>query len=67
MLERQLSRLLRVALRRAAGTRSVPWALLGVGAFVLRRALRAGKDETARVRVRMGETVTVSVREARDR
>lgn len=62
MLERQLSRLLRVALRRAAGERSVPWAIILVGGYLLRRALR--EDEPVKqVKVRRGDDLNVSVRE----
>lgn len=60
MLERQLSRLLRVALRRAAGERSVPWAIIVVGAYLLRHALR--EDEPMkRINVRPGDDVAISV------
>lgn len=63
MLERQLSRMLRHAFRRAAGERSLSWAAIGLAALVLRRALRDDDDTVARVKVRRGRSLTVSVRE----
>jgi hypothetical protein len=60
MLERKLSQLLAVAVKRAAGERSVPWAIIVVGAYLLRRALRDPGDVKT-VTVRRGQTVSVSV------
>jgi hypothetical protein len=60
MLERKLSQLLSHAIRRAAGERSVPWAIVVVGAYLARRALRAPADVET-VTVRRGQTMTVSV------
>lgn len=61
MLERQLSRLYRVALRRAAGERSVPWAIIVVGAYLLRHALR-DDEPVKRLKVRPGDDLNVAVR-----
>jgi hypothetical protein len=60
MLERKLTQLLGVAVRRAAGQRSIPWAIVVVGAYLLRRALRDA-DDVETVTVRRGKTVSVSV------
>jgi hypothetical protein len=61
VLERQLSRLYRVALRRAAGERSVPWAIIVVGAYLLRHALR-DDEPVKRLKVRPGDDLNVAVR-----
>ena len=60
MLERKLTQLLGVAVRRAAGQRSIPWSIIVVGAYLLRRALRDA-DDVETVTVRRGQTVSVSV------
>lgn len=60
MLERRLSQLLSHAVRRAAAERSVPWAIVVVGAYLARRALREPADMKT-VTVRRGQTMSVSV------
>lgn len=60
MLERRLTLLLSHALRRAVGERSIPWAIIVVGAFLARRALRdPGDAET--ITVKRGQTMSISV------
>jgi hypothetical protein len=62
MLERRLSMLLSHAIRRAASERSIPWAIVVVGAYLLRRELR-DTDDVRTVKVRRGRSVAVSVRD----
>lgn len=65
MLERTLRRLASRALRKGAAERSMPWIAIGVAAHLFRRALRE-EEPVKKVRVRAGETVSVSVRERDD-
>jgi hypothetical protein len=60
MLERRLSLLLSHALRRAVGERSIPWAIIVVGAFLARRALRDPGDAKT-ITVKRGQTMSISV------
>ena len=60
MFERKLTQLLGVGVRRVVGERSIPWAIVVVGAYLLRRALRDA-DDVETVTVRRGQTVSVSV------
>lgn len=60
MLERRLSLLLSHALRRAVGERSILWAIIVVGAFLARRALRDPGDAKT-ITVKRGQTMSISV------
>jgi hypothetical protein len=60
MFERQLTRLLKSAVRHSAAGEAWPWAFIGVAAYLLRRALRE-PDEVERVKVRRGHEVTIAV------
>ncbi len=62
MLERQLSRLVRHALRRGMGERSLPWLGIAAVAFVVRRGLR-DVEPVRRLRIKPGQRVDVTVRE----
>lgn len=65
MLERRLTSLLRTAVRRAAGERSIPWAIVVVGAYLMRRSLRQ-VDDIHPLTVRRGQSLTISVRDQDD-
>ena|GEM_PF-5826165 len=62
MLERQLTRLISKAVRRAAAERSILWGAIGVAAYAMRRSLRSD-GEFKSVRVRRGHEVTIAVRD----
>ena len=62
MLRSGLLALRRHALRRGASSRSLAWIAIGVAAHLVHRALRDDEPRTT-LRVRPGETLTVSVRE----
>lgn len=62
MLERHLTRLIRMSLRRAGAERSLLWGAVGVAAYAMRRELRGG-HEVKRVRVTAGHEVSIAVRE----
>ncbi len=60
MLERRLTQLLSHAVKRAAGERSIPWTIIVVVAYLLRRELRE-PDAVKTVKVRRGRTMSISV------
>jgi len=62
MLDRGLTRLIKVAARHTAGGAGLHWALIGVVAFLLRRSLREEPPSTA-VKVKQGHELTIAVRE----
>jgi hypothetical protein len=60
VLERQLSKLVRQALRRAGTERTLVWGAIGIAAYVLRRELRVG-DETRTIKVKRGQGLSIGV------
>ena len=62
MFDRGLTRLIRVAARHTAGGAGWYWAVIGVIAYLLRRALRE-ETPTKTVRVKQGHELTISVTE----
>jgi hypothetical protein len=62
VLDRQLSRLITNATRRARGDDPLPWAIVAAVAYLLRRSLRH-EERVESVRIKEGGEVTIALHE----
>jgi hypothetical protein len=65
VLDRGLTRLINESTKRTSGPEPLPWAIIGVAAYLLRRSLRQ-TPEVQRFTVRSGDDLTISLRDPDD-